>query len=215
MSIINKVKNWWSSSSIVKETPVESSENQIKNLDATVTELATASAKVTTNFKMLRRDYETAVEKRDLWHNRAMEALKSGDEELSKQALAQKIEYDKDIESLTKAIADAEALDKKAKRNLKIAREKLKYSRRELSSLKARNNAFKVQSELRTILNKIQDVDFSSLEEENDVFESVGMTEEETLDEKFSAVESDKALEEEFAKLKAEVANNEADTTQD
>ena len=215
MSIINKVKNWWSSSSIVKETPVESSENQIKNLDATVTELATASAKVTTNLKMLRRDYETAVEKRDLWHNRAMEALKSGDEELSKQALAQKIEYDKDIESLTKAIADAEALDKKAKRNLKIAREKLKYSRRELSSLKARNNAFKVQSELRTILNKIQDVDFSALEEENDVFESVGMTEEETLDEKFSAVESDKALEEAFAKLKAEVANNEADTTQD
>ena len=194
---------------------MESSENQIKNLDATVTELATASAKVTTNLKMLRRDYETAVEKRDLWHNRAMEALKSGDEELSKQALAQKIEYDKDIESLTKAIADAEALDKKAKRNLKIAREKLKYSRRELSSLKARNNAFKVQSELRTILNKIQDVDFSALEEENDVFESVGMTEEETLDEKFSAVESDKALEEAFARLKAEVANNEADTTQD
>lgn len=213
MSIINKVKNWWNNSSIAKESAVESSENQIRNLDTTVTELATASAKVATNLKMLRRDHENALEKKNLWQNRAVEALKSGDEELSKQALVQKIEYERDIISLEKAIIEAEELDRKAKRNLKIAREKLKYSRRELSSLKAHNSASKVQSELRAILNKIQDVDFSALEEENEILDSVGVTEEETLEEKFSAVESDKALEEEFAKLKAQVAS-ETDTSE-
>jgi phage shock protein A len=91
--------------------------------------------------KLLRRDVEKHQQEAAQWQDKARAALKSGNDELARQALVRKNEHDKILASLTPALESAVNTSASLKAQLKALDAKLDEAKRKRSSLVARQRA--------------------------------------------------------------------------
>ncbi len=148
------------------------------------------------------------------WETRAREALKSGEEDLAREALQQKLKFTGDYESFRaqheKQAADVDLL----KENLRQLKDKIEEARRRRDNLVARSNSAETQKKVAQATGTASALDaMGKLDKmERKVNQQAAMAEAyqelniaENMHAKFEQIEQEKTLEDELAALKERV----------
>lgn len=166
--------------------------------------------------RQVRKQLEEAQDESKLWEDRAKNALKSSNEELAKQAVANKLKADQKIAQYQKMHDDISSQLEILRGHVDILKEKLNEARNRQSMLLARD---KVAEARQQVSSAVGDLDSSGAfakmdkmerkiaekEAQADAeFEISGIEEKEH--DQFEEIESAKAAEDELARLKKEIS---------
>ena len=172
----------------------------IRDMKEELNKVIRASAEAMSNHNRLEAEYQKQKDKSDDWKRKAVRALEQGKEELAKKALAKKAEYDRQVASMEKSVADAAAVKEKLKSQVEMFRAKIAEGERSASTLIARKNAANAQKKVAQALAGVAEGDnaFQSLQRFEDTVEK-----EEALAKAYDdmADTEDTALRKEFAEL--------------
>lgn len=155
---------------------------------------------------------ETLVEQ---WHGKAMLAVKRGEDELAKEALAKKLAYQKTAARLKEELEEQEAAVTNMKEQLHALQAKIEDAKRQKDVLLAKHKRVKAQETIRrsrTELSYAEDALSAfarmkeRIEDEEAIVAAAAELEKESLEAKLEKVEAESELEAELAALKAEVA---------
>jgi len=145
------------------------------------------------------------------WESRAMDALKRGEEDMAREAIAQKQKFEGDYETFLqqyeKQVADVQML----KNNLVQLRDKIEEARRRRDNLVARSNSAKTQANVAKATGTASALDaMGKLDKmERKVEQQAGMSEAylelnatDNLEAKFEHLEKEKSVDDELAALR-------------
>jgi phage shock protein A len=145
------------------------------------------------------------------WESRAMDALKRGEEDMAREAIAQKQKFEGDYETYLqqyeKQVADVQML----KNNLIQLREKIEEARRRRDNLAARSNSAKTQANVAKATGTASALDaMGKLDKmERKVEQQAGMAEAylelnatDNVESKFEHIEKEKSVDDELAALR-------------
>lgn len=105
--------------------------------------------------KALRREMESARSQAARWAERAEKALRAGDENLAREALARKVEHRKNAESIEPAWSDARRTVEQLKRQLKALEARRGEAVRRRAGLVARQHAARARHSLHTRMARV------------------------------------------------------------
>ncbi len=192
------------------EDPEKMIKQMVIEMEEALTKSTSSVAKAMANEQQLRRQQASAQEQARQWEEKATIAMKGGQVDLAKQALAKKIEYDKQAAQYEAMVSQASATTTQLKSQLDGLKTKLDEARMKQATLAARAQAAKTQKEFATVMGsavgngafaKFEKMErkIEGLEAEAQALGEVsGATPQE---DPFAAMEKDQKLEEEMAKL--------------
>ncbi len=173
----------------------------VRDMELELNKVIRASADAMSNYNRLEAEHEKWVRQSEDWKAKAKKALKAGNEDLAKKALAKKTECDQQVASLTPSVEDAVTVRDKLKSQVTELRRKISEAKRNAGTMIARKNAANAQKKVAQVLSGVRESDnaFSVLSEfEEKVARDEAMA---RAYEDMSAEGSDKSLDKEFAAL--------------
>lgn len=168
--------------------------------------------------KRLKGEVEKNLAEAERWEKRAMEALKQGEEDMAKDALAQKQKFERDYEIFRaqheKQVEDVSGL----KDNLRELSEKIEEARRRRDNLVARSTSAKVKTDTAKAVSSTSALDamgkLDKMERKvdqqsamADAYQELNVTED--TESKFKKMETEQSLDEELAALKEKMKQEE------
>ena len=186
---------------ILEDATFESTLQQgIRDMEAELHKVIRSSADAMSNCNRLEVEYNKFVEQSKDWEDKAKKALKAGNEDLARKALAKKTECDQQATSLKTAVEQGVVARDKLKNQVEELRRKIDDSKRKASTLIARKNAANAQKKMAQVM--------SGLGTDNNAFASICRVEEAVNREEASAkafesmsAGSDPDIEKEFDEL--------------
>lgn len=196
------------------EDPAKMANQIILDLEKIQKEVTEGVATAIAEEKRLKELVEQNQGEVERWETRAREALKSGEEDLAREALQQKLKFTGDYESFRaqheKQAADVDLL----KENLRQLKDKIEEARRRRDNLVARSNSAETQKKVAQATGTASALDaMGKLDKmERKVNQQAAMAEAyqelnvaENMHAKFEQIEQEKTLEDELAALKERV----------
>lgn len=154
----------------------------------------------------------------DRWENRAMEALKKGEEDMARDALQQKQRFENDYETFRLQHEKQVAAVNLLKENMREMNRKLEEARRRRDNLAARSNTAKVQQNVAKATSAASSMDaMGKLDKmERKVDQQAAMAEayselnaEENMEAKFKKMEKEQSVDDALAALKEKISKEE------
>lgn len=172
----------------------------VRDMETELNRVVRSAADAMSNHNRLEAEYQRFKTQAEDWKSKAMKALKAGNEDLAKKALAKKGECDGQVASLETSVVQSRQVREKLKSQVEQLRQKIAEARRNSSTLIARKNAAKAQKKVAQVLAGIGGGDnaFASLQRFE---ESVSRDEATAKAYEDMSVSGDSELEKEFAAL--------------
>jgi phage shock protein A len=188
---------------VIEDATFEATVKQtVTDMRSELNRVVQASAAAMSNYNRLDAEYQKYVRQSQEWKDRAGLALDAGNEDLAKQALAKKVECDKQVASMQQAVESARQASDKLKQQVTELKRKIDEGERTATTLVARKNAAAAQRKVSEAMAGVGNADnaFAAL---NRYEESVSREEAtaKAFDELASTGKEDAKLEEQFAQL--------------
>jgi phage shock protein A len=188
---------------VIEDATFEATVKQtVTDMRTELNRVVQASAAAMSNYNRLDTEYQKYVRQSDEWKSRAGLALDAGNEDLAKQALAKKVESDKQVASMQQAVESARQASDKLKQQVSELKRKIDEGERTATTLVARKNAASAQRKVSEAMAGVGNADnaFAAL---NRYEESVSREEAtaKAFDELASTGKEDAKLEQQFAQL--------------
>jgi phage shock protein A len=188
---------------VIEDATFEATVKQtVTDMRTELNRVVQASAAAMSNYNRLDTEYQKYVRQSDEWKSRAGLALDAGNEDLAKQALAKKVESDKQVASMQQAVESARQASDKLKQQVSELKRKIDEGERTATTLVARKNAATAQRKVSEAMAGVGNADnaFAAL---NRYEESVSREEAtaKAFDELASTGKEDAKLEQQFAQL--------------
>ena len=179
-----------------------------------------ALGKAKTSERLAKRQYENAVKVSDEWENKAKSALKAGNTELAKTALAKKVKADEDVANYKEMYESISAQADAIASQVDAVRAKLDEAKSRQAMLIARSQMADTKKNLAQSLGGIDSSSssekFNRMEEkiirkeaEADAFSYIAGTNTDNDDsDDFKKLETDSKVDAELQRLMAEMQNN-------
>jgi phage shock protein A len=167
--------------------------------------------------KRLKKQYQTEAEKAAEWERKAMLAIKAGDDNLAKAALARKTEHDdvaetlrqqweaqkQSVEQLKLALRglDGKIEEAKRKRNILVSRQKRAEAQRTINETLSNINSTSAFDTFERMSDRV-----TQLEAEAEATAELGALPEASLDMQFKALEASTGVDDQLAALKNKMA---------
>lgn len=167
--------------------------------------------------KRLKKQYQTEAEKAAEWERKAMLAVKAGDDNLAKAALARKTEHDdvaetlrqqweaqkQSVEQLKMALRglDAKIEEAKRKRNILVSRQKRAEAQRTINETLSNINSTSAFDTFERMSDRV-----TQIEAEAEATAELGALPEASLDMQFKALEASTGVDDQLAALKNRMA---------
>jgi len=193
------------------ENPEKMANQIILDLEKIQKEVTEGVAASIAEEKRLKDEVEKNRTEAERWETRAMESLKRGEEDMARDALAQKQKFERDYEAFRaqheKQVADVNVL----KENLRQLSDKVEEARRRRDNLIARNTSAKARTDAAKATSSTSTMDaMGKLDKmERKVDQQAAMAEayqelnvSENMESKFQKMEQEKSLDDELAALK-------------
>lgn len=207
------------------EDPEKVLDQIIRDMQSAIADARSQVAEMIARERLLKSNVE---ESRDLvqeWDRKAELALNRGMDDLAKEALRRKLDYQKSVQLAEQQWQSQEEVVERLKGDLSTLQSKYENAVRQRDQLIARHKAAQAQEQVNRTLQQFSSIDPSSelarMEDRIKLREAKAqaMTEirEVDMEDQFAKLETDGELEDEFAKLKArvrpEIAAPKPDTT--
>ncbi len=199
------------------ENPEKMIKLMVVDMKESITKSTAALAQAMAHTKQMERKMNFHKQKSDDWQSKAMAALKSGNEELAKKALAKKAVEDQNFQQYEGMYNQSKATTDKLKQQLDKLKQKYDEAKAKESMLIARSKNAQAQSEMAKNIGGFNENSFAnfdkfeekilSKEAEAEAFTEMA-GEETSLDDEFAELEKNSAVDSELEKLKA-MMNNE------
>lgn len=179
-----------------------------------------ALGKAKTSERLAKRQYENAVKVSDEWENKAKSALKAGNTELAKTALAKKVKADEDVANYKEMYESISAQAEAIASQVDAVKAKLDEAKSRQAMLIARSQMADTKKNLAQSLGGIDSSSssekFNRMEEkiirkeaEADAFSDIAGTNTDNDDsDDFKKLETDSKVDAELQRLMAEMQNN-------
>ena len=123
------------------EDPEKMLKQAIREMEESIAEVTSQTAKAMANQKTLSRELERNRAQGELWQERAVKAVEANDDELARKALARKHEHAQLAAALEDQLAAAREAASSLRRQLDGMKAKLAEAKRSLATLSARKQA--------------------------------------------------------------------------
>ena len=133
------------------ENPEKLLKQAIREMDDSIADATTATAKALANEKVLTRELASNEGLASKWQSRAEQAVQSGDDELARKALRRKHEHEKLVVALEDQIEAARVASRGLKRQLEAMKAKRSEAKRNLATLSARQRAAEFRQKMQTV----------------------------------------------------------------
>ncbi|XP_024367365.1 membrane-associated protein VIPP1, chloroplastic [Physcomitrium patens] len=198
---------------------VSSAEDPEKLLDQTVLEMnedlikmRQASAQVLASQKQLENKYKAAQTAADDWYRRAKLALEKGDEDLAREALKRRKDYEESAKALKSQLDQQKGVVDKLISNTRLLESKISEAKSKKDTLKARAQSAKTSQKVNEMLGNINTsgalAAFEKMEEKVTALEAeseaLNQLSTDDLAAKFALLESD-SVDDDLASLKQDV----------
>jgi len=193
------------------EDPEKMLKQMVLEMEESVNKATLAVAGAISNEKNLERRIEKATKERQNWEEKAVQALKSGREDLAKAALEKKSIADRNFSDLKPLYEQAKASSVKMREQLNALKNKLEEARSRQSTLIARSQAAKAQKQISQSFSGVGSDAFSKfekyetkiekLESEAEAFEQLA-GENTDLENQFKELQTNTTVESELLALK-------------
>ena len=201
------------------ENPEKMVKLMIHEMEDTLTEVKSAAAEVVADQLRLKRNLDHEQKRRDDWESKATLAVEKGREDLAKEALEQKLDYDKRVEGIEKRLHEVQEIVKQYQLDITRLEEKLASARaRQRSLITSHTSAMnrrKVEEKIYKLNTTGAFAKFENYEQRIDRFQAeaeVIQQSNRTLEDKFRDLQDDRDVEDELAKLKAKMKGEKAET---
>jgi phage shock protein A len=132
------------------EDPERMLRQAVREMEETITEVTNQTAKAMANEKTLSRELERNSTHRQQWQERAEKAVKSGDDDIARKALARKNEHEKLVTALEDQLETAKEASQNLRHQLAAMKAKLAEAKRNLATLSARKRAADFRKKIET-----------------------------------------------------------------
>lgn len=146
------------------EDPEKMLKQMVIEMEESVNKATLAVGNAIANEKSLERKMLKARQQSDEWHQRAIQAVNAGRDDLAKAALDKKKLFDKNIQDLEPTHASARDASTKMRQQLDMLKAKLDEARTRQSTLIARSQAAKAQKEISQAFSGVGSDAFSKFE---------------------------------------------------
>lgn len=182
----------------------------IRDMRAELTKVIKASAEAMSNHNRLDAEYDKYVTQADEWKERAVKALKAGEEDLAKKALGRKKSCEQQAKSMEAGVHAAREASEALKDKVSELKQKIEDAQRNAQTLIARRNAARAQKKVAEAMSGVADADnaFAALK---DFEEQVKREEAAARAYEDMSTEGSADLEREFEKLDLEDSTMDAD----
>ena len=204
------------------EDPEKMIKQMVLEMQESVTKAISGLAQAMAQEKKLQRDYEKFVALSNDWKGKAAQALQAGNEDLARKALAKKVEADQQAAQYKQLYEQAAQTSATLKQQVDQLKAKLDEAKMKEQTLIARSQAAKAQKEIAKNIGTFDYSSFSSkfLKSEEKILkkeaEAQALTEvvsgNTSLDDEFKSFGKNMAVEEDLAKLKAELGSKQFST---
>lgn len=193
------------------ENPEKMIKLMVVDMKESITQSTAALAKAMAHTKQMEKKMNFHKKQSDAWQQKAMTALKSGNEELAKKALGKKNIEDTNYANYKGMYDQADATTTKLKGQLQKLKAKYDEAKAKESMLIARSKNADAQADIAKNIGGFNDNAFANfdkfeekiIEKEAEAEAFTDMSGEEiALDDEFAAIEADTAVDSELAKLK-------------
>ena len=184
------------------ENPEQMLKQAIREMEESIVKATKETARALANEKTIDRELHNNQAQVQRWHERAEQAVSSGDDELARKALKRMHEHEKLVAALEDQKSTAQEAGQSLRRQLDAMKAKLAEAKRNLATLSARHRAAEFRQKMHTMdagvgtdLDRDAFVKFDRLRDRVEQAEA----EAEALAELSGAAVVDVELEEEFA----------------
>lgn len=196
----------------VAEDPEKILEQTVIEMNEDLVKLRQASAQVLASQKQLENKYKTAQKNSDDWYGRAKLALQKGEENLAREALKRRKDYEDNARALKIQLDQQKTVVEKLISNTRLLESKIQEAKSKKDTLKARAQSAKTASKVNEMLGTVNtsgalsafermEEKVSALEAESDALNQLTTDD---LAGKFALLEGD-AVDDDLAALKQEV----------
>lgn len=188
----------------------------IAEMEATLFDVRTDSAKIIAEKKEMQRQLKSRQEDVELWQQRAEKALAKEREDLAKQALQEKHRVEQIIEAQTKELAELDAALLRLEQDVSKLQAKLNEALARRDALVARHDTIQAtiqtrkkidNSAINHAIHKFERFEQRMNELEAEV-EAMDLGRNQSLSQQIDSLDSNDELEEELSELKKKLASN-------
>jgi len=195
------------------EDPEKMIKLMIVEMEEAVTKATSALAQAMANEKNLQRKEDIANQETKNWDSKAVLALKSGREDLAKEALSKKINFESQSKQYSQMRTTANQATGQLKDNLDKIKMKFDEARMKQSTLSARSQTAKAQKEFAKQMGNMSNSAFSKFDKMEEKImkleaegEALGEIKGANIKEdEFAKLDNDEKMEDELAKLKKQL----------
>ena len=195
------------------EDPEKMIKLMIIEMEEAATQATSSVAQAMANEKNLQRKEAQALLEAKNWEKKATDALKANREDLAKQALTKKVSYDNQAKQYGQMIQQSSQTTTQLKNNLDQIKTKLDEARMRETTLIARSQAAKAQKQFAKQMGKMDTnsafAKFDKMEDKivklESEAEALGELTGATTEDEFAKLEKNSAVDDELAKLKAQL----------
>jgi len=123
------------------EDPEKMLKQAIREMEESIAEVSTQTAKAMANEKNLSRELKRNSAQQEQWQTRAEQAVEAGDDGLARKALARKNEHSQVVTALEDQLEAAQEASNMMKHQVAAMKAKLAEAKRNLTTLSARQKA--------------------------------------------------------------------------
>ena len=201
------------------ENPIELLDQKIRDMEKSLNDAKVSSAQILGNVHETEKKLEKATAESADFDEKVKLAVKAGNDDLAKRALAKKLEADKTVQSLTKSYEDASVKAKAIKAKLKELEDEIDKTRTYRDEAAARYNNAEASKQVNEILsnvdagsNKINLDDIErKIEKKEALAEGLGdLQQDDSLDKEFEKL-GEVSLDDELAKYKTGTSSSSLD----
>ncbi|CAI7880232.1 unnamed protein product [Closterium sp. NIES-53] len=149
------VKSYTNAALSSLEDPEKMLDQTVEDMQNDLIKLRQATAQVLASTKMLENKYKAAQQSSDDWYARAKLALAKGEEELAKEALKRRKEFEENARSLESQLEQQQSTADKLIGNTRLLESKISEARAKKDTLKARAQSAKTQQKVNELVGGI------------------------------------------------------------
>eukprot|EP00475_Leptophrys_vorax_P031149 TRINITY_DN47107_c0_g1_i1.p1 TRINITY_DN47107_c0_g1~~TRINITY_DN47107_c0_g1_i1.p1 ORF type:complete len:354 (+),score=56.71 TRINITY_DN47107_c0_g1_i1:87-1064(+) len=206
------VKSYTNAALSSLEDPEKMLDQTVEDMQNDLIKLRQATAQVLASTKMLENKYKAAQQNSDDWYARAKLALEKGEEQLAKEALKRRKEFEENARSLESQLAQQQGTAEKLISNTRLLESKISEAKAKKDTLKARAQSAKTQQKVNELVGGISTSSslaaFEKMEEKVLALEAdseaVGQLTSDDLSSKFALLEAG-TVDDDLAALKREM----------
>lgn len=201
----------------VEESTFESTLKQtIKDMKSELGKVIRASAEAMSNTNRLEAEYNKYIAQSKDWAEKAKKALKAGNEDLARKALAKKAEADTQVSAMKQGVETSRQTTEQLKKNVADLRRRISEAERNAGTLIARKNAARAQRKVAEAMSGVGEADnaFAALKSFEDsvhkeesaakAYETLSLSEDDELAKEFQELDVN-SVDAEMEKLKKEM----------